>query len=71
VVGFNLLTNGVCLKWKSVAGKSYRMERTALNKDGWTDVSGPIKASGATTSWICPFSEGAPQGFYRIVELPN
>jgi hypothetical protein len=58
--------------WKSVAGRVYQLERTTDLRSGpWDPVGDPITATGATTSFSSLVSDGDPQGFYRVAELPN
>ncbi len=63
------LSNGKALaQWKSVAGHTYQIERSAsLTAPQWVAASNPIQASGATTSWTNAVGGGS--GFYRVVTL--
>ncbi len=72
LVTFRVSTNLICAKWKSVAGKKYRLQNVDSFAAGiWTDVSGTVTASGATTSCNCPVPSGPTRGFYRVVEVQN
>ena len=64
-------TNLMHATWKSVAGKTYRLQ-TANSLFGatWTNLSGVVTATGATTSWACPTPKATPKGFFRVVEVP-
>jgi hypothetical protein len=67
---FNVKDGDVLVRWKSVAGEKYRVERSALMHGGtWTAAGLPVTASGATTSWTGPIPAGAVQSFYRVVRL--
>jgi hypothetical protein len=57
------------LGWPSVAGKHYQVQfKPALNAPNWTDLGGPITATGSTTS-INDTPGAATQRFYRILVL--
>ncbi len=60
----------VAAKWKSKAGKSYRLEPTAnLDAPSWTAISPAILATGATTSWTGPAGLPADKSFFRVRQL--
>jgi subtilisin-like proprotein convertase family protein len=63
------LENGrFCLRWDTVAGRSYQVERKALITDvAWSVVAPPILASGSTLSYCADLS--SEQFFYQVVEL--
>jgi hypothetical protein len=67
---FNVKDGDVLVRWKSVAGEKYRVERS-VSVDGrnWTPAGLPVTATGATTSWTDPMPAGASQSFYRVVRL--
>jgi hypothetical protein len=72
LASFHMGTNTVCAKWKSIAGRSYRLQRTdSLAGKVWTDASDSVTATGATTSCTCPTPAGTAGSFYRVVEVPN
>ncbi len=55
------------LSWSSVAGQTYRVVyKTNLADPAWSVLSGPIIASGASTSW--PDDGVARQRFYRVAQ---
>jgi len=57
-------TGSVTLTWASVPGKTYLVVcKGDLADPYWSDLSGPIEAVGATTSWT---DEGASQSRWRI-----
>ena len=58
-------------QWKSVAGQTYRVERTTtLQTSDWIPVSGEITATGATTGWTNAVAAGDEKWFYRVVRIP-
>ncbi len=65
------LKNGkVILRWKSIRGQSYRIERSEGGQTpSWQPASDPITAVGATTAWTNVLSAG-PIHLYRVVEVP-
>ena len=58
----------VSLSWPSVAGRSYRVERTADLRT-WSAVQ-TVVAAGATSSYVDTGSSGQPHLYYRVVALP-
>jgi len=67
---FTITGGTVSARWKSTAGRTYRVERTLdLKNPGWLAESGPVVASGATTSWSGPATPGANESYYRVVQL--
>lgn len=58
--------------WKSIAGETYRIERTpSLVHPSWKPASDSITATGATTVWKEPVPAGQGKNFYRVVLLPR
>jgi hypothetical protein len=58
------------LTWASVAGKKYRVQRSATLAPGsWADVSPEITATGATSSYS-DTSAGTEKHFYRVRLVP-
>jgi acid phosphatase type 7 len=69
IVVFKVEEGEAIIRWKSIAGRTYRVQSTLnLQSPDWTQVSGPIIATGATTSWRGFFPFGDAQQFYRVVE---
>ncbi len=67
---FSLSDEGATVRWKSIAGHNYQLEWTpTFEAAQWTSVSGPVTATGATTSWIDSSAAGSPRGFYRVLEI--
>jgi hypothetical protein len=60
-------TNGiVTMQWASVADMVYHVEfNSDVTHNAWSDISGPIIANDAVTSWSVPANESTA-GFYRI-----
>jgi hypothetical protein len=53
VLRASLGSNGVTLSWNSVAGVSYRVQvRNAGQEAIWSELSGSIIATGASTTWV-------------------
>jgi hypothetical protein len=58
----------VVLAWKSQAGGQYHVQaRDALANGQWIEVSGPIAATGPSSSWSDPITNSVPHRFYRLV----
>jgi hypothetical protein len=67
---FRVIDGRVNAQWKSVSGRTYRIERALSLKDPeWFPISTNIVATGATSSWSEPVIAGAQQSFYRVVLL--
>lgn len=67
---FSIRGDTVHARWKSTAGRSYRIERTLdLKNPEWLPGSAAITATGATTSWSGPAASGANESYYRAVQL--
>lgn len=61
-------STGLALTWSSQAGVVYDVQASAsLYPPAWTDVSGPITATGSTTTWSDTDNMANPQRYYRIV----
>jgi hypothetical protein len=57
------------LRWKSIPGQAYRVERTDNFKaSDWQPASDPITAVGVTTSWTNVMTSG-PTWLFRVVQL--
>ena len=70
---FQMSTNSFWARWKSTAGKTYRIQKSeSIIAGPWIDVSTNVIATGATTSWNCPVppATGPCSCFYRVVEVP-
>jgi hypothetical protein len=54
--------------FKSVAGRTYRIQRTTRLEDPeWADISEDIPAIGATTHWSGPVPGDSQHYFFRVV----
>jgi len=70
VATYRLGGGEVRLQWKSIAGQTYRVVRTAdLGGQDWQPVSVDITALGATTGWTNAVVPGANTGFYRVTNV--
>jgi len=70
LASFYMGTNMISTKWKSVTGRTYRLQQSdSLATNSWTDVSSNVTATGATTTWTCPIPLNSSHGFYRVVEI--
>ena len=58
------------LGWSSVSGRTYRVEAATSPAGPWTDVSGPLEATGSWYSFSHVDPSGSPSRFYRIVVTP-
>lgn len=69
IVVFRVHNGQTFVRWRSVAGRTYRVEQNvALQTPQWTPVSPEIVATGASTSWTDP-NPALPTAFYRVVEV--
>lgn len=59
----------ISVTWQSVAGRSYAVQRSPDLSTAFTDLSGTINATGASTSYDDTTANGA-KFFYRIRLLP-
>jgi hypothetical protein len=60
----------VIVRWKSIAGRRYRVEETTdLLAVPWSPAGDPVTATGATSTWRGRTLNGDPKRFYRVVEL--
>lgn len=67
---FDVKNGSVTVRWKSVAGESYRVQQcTTMDAPQWTDASGMMTATGATSTWTGTVAAGETQRFYRVVQL--
>ncbi len=72
IVNFMVANGEKLLRWKSAAGLKYRVQRSeTLNPANWTAASAVIVATGGTTTWRAPLSEGKLEEFYRVVQVPS
>ena len=61
------VANGIKLTWNSQSGAVYRvLSKTAFSQQNWTDLSGSITTSSASTSWTDTNLANVPARFYRI-----
>lgn len=68
-VAASIAANGdVSLSWPSVAGRSYRLERTT-DFLAWTTVQ-TVVATATASSYVDPATPGQPRLYYRVVALP-
>ena len=68
VISASLSGNGVRLTWNSQAGSVYHVQTRSVDGQGtWSDISGPITASGSTTMWTDTNVSSATERSYRIV----
>jgi len=62
----------VVIHWKSLAGRTYRVEMTKnLETPQWNSISEDVQATGATTAWEGAALTESGQAFLRIVETAN
>lgn len=62
---------GFTLTWETVAGKSYRIERSSsLAADQWITLHSDVAGDGSVKSFTDPNPGTAPRIFYRIVVSP-
>jgi 3',5'-cyclic AMP phosphodiesterase CpdA len=60
----------VTIRWKSQAGRSYRLEKSEnLENPDWQPASPDITATGATSTWAGGVFPPTGRCFYRVVEL--
>lgn len=60
---------GMKLTWNTVTGKTYRIVATSsltTPSSSWTNLSGDMVATAASTSWTDAGSGAVPQRFYRV-----
>jgi hypothetical protein len=70
ICAFAIQNGEAIVRWKSIVGQKYRVERaTDLKNPGWHPVGDVITATGATSTWRAPVPEGSTQGFYRVVQI--
>ena len=61
-------SNGVTLTWNSIPGTVYRVLAANSETGGkWSDISGPLTASGASLSWADSDQYASPERYYRVV----
>jgi hypothetical protein len=65
-----VVDGNVVAKWKTVAGRTYRVEKTVSLENGpWVPISDNIVASGATTLWEDVVGPEDSKCFYRVVQI--
>jgi acid phosphatase type 7 len=70
ICAFAIQNGEAVVRWKSVAGQDYRVERTNdMKNPTWHPVGDVITATGATSVWRGSLPAGSTQGFYRVVQL--
>jgi Fibronectin type III domain. len=61
------LANGIKLTWNTQPGTVYRvLAKTSASQPNWTDLSGSINATSATTSWSDNNMGTVPSRLYRV-----
>lgn len=69
VVSIARASQGLRLSWNSRAGLAYRVQANSNRTDmNWTDISGRLTATGATTSWTDTNAMSTAQRFYRVLK---
>ena len=59
--------SAVQLSWNSLVGLAYHVQaKTNLTQVTWADVTGPITATNATTTWKDTTTSSSPQKWYRV-----
>lgn len=70
ICAFDVKNGNVTVRWKSVAGETYRVQQcTTIDAPAWIDASGVIAATGATSTWTGTVAAADTQRFYRVVQL--
>jgi hypothetical protein len=70
ITTFNIKDGQAIVRWKSVPGEKYRVERTTqISPSLWKRVGLPVTATGATSTWSEIVPEGQTQSFYRVVRV--
>lgn len=70
IATYRVTGSAVRVQWKSVAGKSYRVEQAAaLDSLEWHPASATIMARGATTGWTNAITLATDQSFFRVIEV--
>jgi hypothetical protein len=65
---FRVTGGALTAQFKSVAGQTYRIQRTpSLQMPAWEAVGTAILATGATTRWAGVIPGGLGRWFYRVV----
>lgn len=68
-VSTNSANGRITLTWKSLAGKSYRVQAsTTLTAAGWQDLAPVIPSGGVTTNYAVDPPAGTPRWFLRVRE---
>lgn len=70
-VKFHLGGGVMQASFASIAGKSYRIERTSgLENPAWTNASDNIRANGSVTHWTSPVPSVPERSFFRVRQVP-
>lgn len=59
-------SSGTKLAWHSAVGRTYRIAYRDTRTDSWSDLSGDIVATAATTSWTDSSSTDGSRRYYRV-----
>jgi len=60
----------VTIRWKSQAGRSYRLEKTeSLENPDWQPADADVLATGATSSWMGGAASSTGRCFFRVLQL--
>jgi fibronectin type 3 domain-containing protein len=71
ITGLVLAEQDVTIQFPTVAGRNYRVEKSAiLSEEAWETLQDHIPGTGATIQIIDPGARALPRNFYRIVVLP-
>jgi hypothetical protein len=64
----SLSNNSLLLSWNSQPGVIYRVQSSSeVNDTTWTELSGPLTATGPVIIWQDQAIDAAPRKFYRVV----
>jgi fibronectin type 3 domain-containing protein len=71
ITGLVLAEQDVTIQFPTVAGRNYRVEKSAtLSEVAWETLQDNIPGTGATIAITDPGARALPSNFYRIVVLP-
>jgi hypothetical protein len=60
--------NGILLTWNTASGIPYHVDyKNTFNQLYWSNLSGTINATAATSSWFDPIPPGTASRLYRVV----
>jgi hypothetical protein len=71
ITAIQLMNGDVLLRWTSTPGERYQVEHTHDFSSAFVAVSGPVPATGTSTTWTHRPAPGQALGFYRARELPE